>query len=169
MLKKETMRLSSIIDDLEALAETRPLFTQEIEFKYQSNAKIASLLRVEELKWYQRSKRQFLLEGDSNTRYFHSVANGRHQKECIHSLVQEEGIIEGQDNLKVYITNYYKNLFGAPEESNFSMDESRTDDIPRVSVEKNNLLTAEYSEEEVWKAIFQMEHNKASGPDGFPA
>jgi hypothetical protein len=30
-------------------------------------------------------------------------------------------------------------------------------------------FTAEYSEKEVRKAIFQMEHNKAPGPDGFPA
>jgi hypothetical protein len=73
------------------------------------------------------------------------------------------------DNLKSYITNYYKNLFGAPKEGNFSLDETRTDDIPQVSNEENDLLTAEYSEEEVRKAIFQMEHNKAPGPDGFPA
>jgi hypothetical protein len=45
------------------------------------------------------------------------------------------------------------------------MDESRTDDIPQVSDAKNNFLTAEYSEEEVRKAIFQMEQNKAPGPD----
>ena len=49
------------------------------------------------------------------------------------------------------------------------MDESRTDDIPQVSDEENGLLTAPYSEEEVKKAVFQMEHNKAPGPDGFPA
>jgi hypothetical protein len=75
----------------------------------------------------------------------------------------------GLDNLKAYITNYYKNLFGAPEEGNFYMDESRTDDIPQVSDAENNFLTAEYSEEEVRKAIFQMEHNKAPGPNGFLA
>jgi hypothetical protein len=78
-------------------------------------------------------------------------------------------MIEGLDKLKSYITNYYKNLFGAPEEGNFFLDESRRDDIPQVSTEENNLLTAEYSEDEVRKAIFQMEHNKAPGPDGFPA
>jgi hypothetical protein len=67
-LKNEKLQLSSIIDDIEALAEVRPLTTHEIELKSQSNAKLAGILREEELKWYQRSKAQFLLEGDSNTR-----------------------------------------------------------------------------------------------------
>jgi hypothetical protein len=49
------------------------------------------------------------------------------------------------------------------------MDESITDDIPQVSVEENNFLTALFSEDKVKKAVFQMEHNKAPGPDGFPA
>ena len=80
LLKKEKERLSSIIDALEALAEVRLLSEQEIELKSQSNAQISKLLREEELKWYQRSKAQFILEGDSNTRYFHSIANGRHGK-----------------------------------------------------------------------------------------
>ena len=97
---------------------------QEIEFKNQCNAEIAGLLREEELKWYQRSKSQFILEGDSNTRFFHSLANGRHRKKRIHSLIQDEGLIEGQEQLKSYITNYYKNMFGEPEEGNFSMDET---------------------------------------------
>jgi hypothetical protein len=46
-------------------------YPEEIELKSQSNADIAKLPREEELKWYQRSKAQFILEGDSNTRYFH--------------------------------------------------------------------------------------------------
>jgi hypothetical protein len=33
-------------------------------------------------------------------------------------------------NLKSYITNYYKLLIGSPEEGNYSMDETRIDDIP---------------------------------------
>jgi hypothetical protein len=82
------------------------------------------------------------------------VANGRHRKIRIHNLVQDECTIEGLDNLKDYITNYYKCLFGAPEEGNFFMDESQIDDILLVSDMENNLLTAEYSEEKVRKVIF---------------
>jgi hypothetical protein len=49
-LKKEKLSLSSKIDDLEALAEVRPLATYEIELKSELNATLAGLLREEELK-----------------------------------------------------------------------------------------------------------------------
>jgi hypothetical protein len=49
------------------------------------------------------------------------------------------------------------------------LDESRRDDIPQVTAEENDILLKRFSEEDVKKAVFQMEHNKAPGPDGFPA
>jgi hypothetical protein len=42
-------------------------------------------------------------------------------------------------------------MFRDLEEGSFSMDESRTDDIPLVSDEENSHLTAPYTEEEVIK------------------
>ena len=108
---------------------------------------MAGILREEEIKWYQRSKAQFILEGDSNTRYFHSLANGRHRKKLIYSLNQDEGMIEGHDQLKSYITRYYKNLFGERDADNFSQEESQTNDIPQVSDQENAHLTAPYSME----------------------
>jgi hypothetical protein len=43
------------------------------------------------------------------------------------------------------------------------------DDIPQITSRENEALVAEFSEKEVRDAIFQMKHNKAPGPDGFPA
>jgi hypothetical protein len=83
-----------------------------------------------------------MLEEDTNKRYFHSVANGGYRKKLIHSLTHDEGTIEGHEQLKSYITNYYKGLSGDPLESNLSMDESRIDDIPHVPQEEITLLTA---------------------------
>jgi hypothetical protein len=49
------------------------------------------------------------------------------------------------------------------------MTESRIEDIPQVSDFENYIHTAEFDEVEVKTAIFQMEHNKAPGSDGFLA
>jgi hypothetical protein len=77
-------------------------------------------------------------------------------------------IIEGYHELKKYITSYYNDLFGQPKPSSFSLDESRVDDIVQVSEEENDLLVTPFTVDEVWDAIFQMEHNKAPDLDGFP-
>jgi hypothetical protein len=121
VLKQKKLSLSWTIDELEAITEVRPLTTQQIDLKSQYNANLVGLLREEELKWYQRSKAQSLLEGNMNTRYFPSVANGRHMKKLFHSLVQEEGTIY-----------YHKWLFGVLKESTLFLDEFRIDDIPQV-------------------------------------
>jgi hypothetical protein len=52
--------------------------------------------------------------------------------------------------------------------SGISLEESQISDIPQVSREENEILTREFTESEVREAVFQMEHNKAPGPDGFP-
>jgi hypothetical protein len=74
-----------------------------------------------------------LLQGDCNTKYFQLIANGKHRGTRIFQLEQEEGTIEGDKNLKRFITNYYKGLFGASERNNFTMIESARDDIPQVT------------------------------------
>jgi len=51
----------------------------------------------------------------------------------------------------------------------FSMDETLRHDIPQVLEEENEVLMAPFSEEEVKMTVLDMEHNKAHGPDGFPA
>jgi hypothetical protein len=97
------------------------------------------------------------------------VANGKHRKKRILSLDDDNEKIEGQANLKSYITRFYKGLFGESEENSFNLDEDRTDYINQVTISENELLTTPFNEKEIRDAIFAMEHNKAPGPDGFPA
>jgi hypothetical protein len=47
-------------------------------------------------------------------------------------LEQEEGTIVGQDNLKTYISEFYKNLLGPPKPNHFGMIEMEIDDIPHL-------------------------------------
>jgi hypothetical protein len=63
-------------------------------------------------------------KGD-NTRYFHLIANGKHRRKKIFQLEQDEGTIIGQENIKNYISEYYKMLFGPPMVNTCSMEETR--------------------------------------------
>jgi hypothetical protein len=40
------------------------------------------------------------------------IANGKRRNTRIFRLEQEEGIVEGEEQLNNFITKYYKNLFG---------------------------------------------------------
>jgi hypothetical protein len=154
------------IDDLDRKAETILLSPQVVELRHHLKGQLTKLLREEEIYWLQRSKATKLLQEDDNTKYCHLVANGRHRKTKIVQLEQEEGTIVGDGNLKNYITEYYKGLFGPHTPNSFSMDETFRHGIPQVSEDENEVLTAPFSEE-VKMVVFDMEHNKAPSPDGF--
>ena len=144
----EKERLLGIIDSLDIKAETLPLSDNERNILKLANDSLNKLRRDEETKWAQRAKVKYIQEGGNNTKYFHLIANGKHRKKKIFQLEQEEGTIVGDDNLKVYITNYYKKLFGAPDPSNVSLMEDRKDDIPQLSREENALLSGDFSRSE---------------------
>jgi hypothetical protein len=73
----------------------------------------------------------------------------------------------GDENLQIYIYEYYKKLFGEPATSTLTMNEDFCQDIHQLTLEENNILVAKFTEKEVKDTIFQMEVNKASRPDGF--
>ena len=85
--------------------------------KIDAERKLQKLLREEEMKWATRAKVAKVVHGDDNTQFFHMIANGKNRKKTITQLEQDEGTIVGHENLKFYISEYYKKLFGAPEET----------------------------------------------------
>jgi len=93
--------------------------------------------------------KKWLLEGDNNTEYFHRVANGRKRRNTI-------------------ITEYYRNLFGPVPESSLPIDPNLWEPDEKVTDADNSLLTCPFSEEEIKHALFQMDKNKAAGPDKIP-
>ena len=78
----------------------------ELHAKLEAELRLKELLREEELKWALRAKVRRVVQGDANTQFFHMIANGKHRKNRIFQLQQDESTIVGQENLKLYITEY---------------------------------------------------------------
>lgn len=69
----------------------------------------------------------------------------------------------------MYISNFYKKLFGAPVANFVSLHENRVGDLPQLGTDENEVLSVPLSEKEVFESISQMKNNKAPHPDDFPA
>jgi hypothetical protein len=57
-------------------------------------------------------------------------------------LEDDDRIIRGEEPLKSYITDYYKNLFGPSDSGQFSLDEDKHDNIVQISPDENEKLIA---------------------------
>jgi hypothetical protein len=98
--RKEKKSLISLIDQLDKRLKLQ--FFNEINMKHYLKERLVTLLREEEIKWYERVKVQNLLQGDDNTRFFHLIASNKRRKQRIFILEQEDGIIVGDNELKRY-------------------------------------------------------------------
>jgi hypothetical protein len=116
--KKKRGAFAMQLDEIDKKGEMYGLTQSEMERKKLLQNQLKNIVREEEIKWIQRAKEKEILEGDNNTRYYHSKENGRRRRTLIVNLNQDEVYIEGQDNVKRYITDFYKKLFGNPDLNN---------------------------------------------------
>lgn len=130
--------------------------------------KLHELLYREEMLWLQRSRINWLKEGDRNTRFFHSRVVWRAKKNRISKLRDADGNVKTSiPVLENMATEYFKNLFSADS----TLDHSKVTRLihQKVSPDMNEGLCKDFSDEEIANAIFQIGPIKAPGPDGFPA
>ena len=121
------------------------------------------------MEWALRAKVRQVVEGHENTQFVHMIAIEKHRKKKTFQLEQDEGTIVGQEGLKLYISNYHKKLFGAPEDNFVSLDECKVGGLTLLGADENEILSAPFTEKEVFEAIAQIKNNSAPGPDGFLA
>lgn len=96
------------LDKIDKNAGKFELSAHDREEQKMLRAQLQRLVKQEEMKWLQRYKDREIRDGDNNSKYYHAKANGRKRKKNIFSLNQDEGVIEGEDNLINYITKFYK-------------------------------------------------------------
>ena len=118
--------------------------------------------------WKQRAKAHWLKDGDKNTSFFHACASKRRKVNILKKLKTDDGeLVEGEENLRSYIANYYQNLFT----SSASTRESELLAVvpSMVTPEMNTFLRRPFSVDEIQLALGSMGDLKAPGPDGMPA
>ena len=114
-------------------------------------ATLSHRLDQEATYWRQRLKFFWLIDGDSNTRFFHASASARKKKNEITGLINEEGDwVQTDEGIQRVVVDYFKALFS---DSTGKYDEvlDCVDNI--VMNEENVALLSPFSKDEFKETI----------------
>ncbi|XP_051218974.1 uncharacterized protein [Lolium perenne] len=166
ILQKPKRRLKNAQRKLER-ALTGPLSEENETIAKEQSALIELLLEQDEVHWMQRSRANWLQQGDRNTAFFHQFATARRKKNMIKKLKHNNIWVEGNADLKPIVKDYFSNLFSSEVQA---VDPELLDKIhPKVTDIMNESLIAPFSADDVKKAAFSIGDLKAPGPDGLHA
>lgn len=83
---------------------------------------MVSILKQEEIYWKQRARVTWLKEGDENTNYFHSVANGCRNRNFIPWVWHDNHRVDDIGRIGDSFTSFYKDLYGSTQEHRFQIN-----------------------------------------------
>ncbi|XP_021761807.1 uncharacterized protein LOC110726644 [Chenopodium quinoa] len=124
------------------------------------------ILDREEIIWYQKSRVDWLKNGDRNTTFFHLSTIVRRWKNKVAAIKDENDVwLEDKLQIQDHIVQYFAKLF--TEENEPSSFDVPQDIFPELSTQDWSGLVRPYSRLEVEVVIKEMGSLKAPGPDGF--
>lgn len=139
--------LKEELENLEKIEEDNFLDAEKLNRKTFIQFELLRLLEEEESYWHKRANSTWLLKGDSNTAFFHRVANGKKRKNTIFSLKHEDQTIEGDEALVDHATQFYKGLFGPSASSSIQMKPGCWGPNEMITSQENEELEKLFSEE----------------------
>jgi hypothetical protein len=101
------------IQELDLLADSSGLDEEGWSHRYHLKERLMEIHREEEEFWRQHGCLKLVLQGDTNTKYFHAIANGRRRKCLISALVAPEGRLSNKATIQAHIYQFYRDLMGA--------------------------------------------------------
>ncbi|GJT58168.1 RNA-directed DNA polymerase, eukaryota, reverse transcriptase zinc-binding domain protein [Tanacetum coccineum] len=114
----------------------------------------------------QKSKVEWLKEGDRNTAYFYKTLKERVRRGRIMTIRNEEGVRFENDEVRAQIVKHFEEFLG---KSSQVLNLSCRNDIFRTKLSPEEALemVRPISDPESKKAMFEIEDSKAPGPDGY--
>lgn len=142
----------------------------ERERRRKIKVELDGLLKDEEIFWCQRSRVNWLREGDRNTKYFHAKASARRKRNQIFGLFDDKGSwVSADEDIEGIISDYFSSLYASSVPSVSQLNVVLNSVEARLPSKLKHFLDARFTRDEVKCALFQMSPSKAPGEDGFTA
>ncbi|XP_056866982.1 uncharacterized protein LOC130512731 [Raphanus sativus] len=126
---------------------------------------LSMAFKEENTYWEQKSRNQWHKHGDRNTKFHHSTTKQRRAQNRVISIKDKNGkLVESEIEVENVAVQYFRDLFSTSLPT--QIDTSLRFISEKVSSDDNRFLLEEPSEKEIKKALFDINPDKAPGPDG---
>ncbi|GJU84558.1 RNA-directed DNA polymerase, eukaryota, reverse transcriptase zinc-binding domain protein [Tanacetum coccineum] len=115
----------------------------------------------------QKAKVNWLKEGDKNTAYFYKVLKGRLNRSIILSICVEDGTRFENCEVANQFVKHFEGFLGISPTTMSLTDDDNGLFEKQIPLDEANLMIREVINDEIKKALFDIDDNKAPGPDGF--
>lgn len=162
---QEIATIEDVIKVKEAQLEILPSADNRAEL-CRLEAELKKYLKIEEEFWKQKAGMKWFVEGDMNTKFFHSYVKGRRKKLHLSEISNEQGeMVHSNQQIGeaavAFFSNQFKEEGNAP---NFSM----LTHIPKLITDEDNEEMIKLPNlDEVKRVVFELNGDSACGPDGF--
>ncbi|KAH0688906.1 hypothetical protein KY289_016264 [Solanum tuberosum] len=143
------LQKQSILGQLAELEETqdqRILNEEEIHSKAELLLEFENIAKYEEISWRQRSRVNWLKQGDNNTKFFHRTANAHKRYNSIDELNVNGEAVKSPEVIKKAIVDFYRELYTETETWR-PLGNCRGGQI--ISEEDNIMLQKEFEDQEI--------------------
>jgi hypothetical protein len=165
--KEMEKKLEQRIKDIDLNAEHRLLSIMEWEERISTEEELENIYIAEETFWKQRAGTKWVLQGDTNSHFYHQFTNGRRRKNMIAFLNSDEGEIRGQREITLHIVNFYKKLFGPSEACFMHLGRDFWLEASKVTLAQQIDLIKPFEKGEIHNVVMELKDNSTSGPNGF--
>ena len=163
-------RSQQALEQHQLTMEESPITLDLLNREADLQRKYQKACREEETYWRVKSRTLWLQAGDKNTTFFHKQAQARKIYNSINEIQLQDQIIKDSNGIKEAAHSFFKKLYSAPDLDPVDPNSYPLTEIPKlISEEDNQLLNNPVSIREIKKALFNMDPDKAPGPDGFTA
>ncbi|KAJ0511624.1 putative RNA-directed DNA polymerase [Helianthus annuus] len=152
------------MNQLESVAETRPLEVRELDERAECITYIMDSDRRKQLDARQKSRSRWALEGDENSAFYHNVINANISNNRINGLMINGVWCSDPVAVKESFFEFFSNQFVEP------MDTRPTlvcQNLVSLSPAEASSLVEPFSIAEIKEAVWGCVGDRAPGPDGF--
>nr|GEY62122.1 putative RNA-directed DNA polymerase, eukaryota, reverse transcriptase zinc-binding domain protein [Tanacetum cinerariifolium] len=125
---------------------------------------LGDIERKEASELTQKAKVKWALEGDENTSFFHGSLKKKRRESAIKGILKNGVWIDDPREVKHELYTHFCNRFSCTGASHPIIEDV---DFKQISVEQQEFLECDLSNEEIKRAVWNYGSDRAPGPDGF--